>query len=321
MPLTRKWLLLSCVALLTLLTLTGCRGFRRPMEASAGQEAAMPGAAASAAGETGGSGQGWALVPVSITSSAEGALRVELAARNDTGLWSAMAATEGQAATLKTSSDKEIPCEVVHVSTGGHYLPPGFQFRGYTLRDGSTQMLAVECKGADPYGARVIVPYAYVTGEYDYYAQDKGKVEGLLEADLGKAQATLTFPVATADLVNAQALTEPITALNDTTLTNVAATRAADGITFKWNVANPGEYDTKVHIGEPPVLGSDGIIYGARVSPDIADQPFATAKGGAEFETTVKVPAEARGLFLLLSVEQGRERRFANYLIDLSGVK
>lgn len=318
MPATRKWLLLSCVALLFLLTLTGCRGFRRPMDAAAGEQPAA--GATPGAGEAAGSGQGWTLLPLNITNSDAGDLRVELAARNDTGLWSAMAATE-QPATLKTSGGQELACATVQVSSGGHYVPPGFQFRGYTLKDGSTRLLTVECKGADPYGAKLVVPYAYVTGEYDYYAQEKGKVEGLLEADLGKVQGTLAFPVATAGLVTPQPLTEPITALNDTTLTNVAASRTADAITFKWNVANPGEYDTKVHIGEPPVLGSDGIIYGARVSPDIVDQPFATAKGGAEFETTVKVPAEVNGLFLLLSVEQGRERRFANYLIDLSEVK
>jgi hypothetical protein len=316
MPASRKWLLLSCVALLLLLSLTGCRGFRRKMEPTP-----APGAAASGAGQAeNGGGQGWALIPLNITTSAEGDLRVDVAARNDTGQWSAFAALE-QPATLTTGAGKEIQCEVAQVGSSGHYLPPGFQFRGYTLRDGSTRMLSIQCKGADPYGAKIHVPYSYVTGEYDYYAQEKGKVEGLLEADLGKVQATLTYPVAVADAAAMQALSEAIPALNDTTLTNTGASRAADGVTLKWSVANPGEYDTKVHIGEPPVLGSDGIIYGARVSPDIVDQPFATAKGGAEFETAVKVPGDVTGLFLLLSVEQGRERRFANYLIDLRDLK
>lgn len=90
---------------------------------------------------------------------------------------------------------------------------------------------------------------------------------------------------------------------------------------MKWKVINPGEYDTKVHIGNPPVLGSDGIIYGVRVSPDIVDQPFSPPKGEVEFETGVSVPGDVTGLYLLLPVEQTRERLFANYLIDLTTLK
>jgi hypothetical protein len=37
---------------------------------------------------------------------------------------------------------------------------------------------------------------------------------------------------------------------------------------FQWKVSNPGEHDAKVDIGEPPLLGNDGILYGVRVSPD-----------------------------------------------------
>ncbi len=316
MPATKKLPLLICISLLILMSLSGCRGFRRQMLPTPAPGAPPPGEGQSAAP----AGQGWALIPLNIATSAEGDLHVDLAARNDTGQWSVMKAQD-KPATLKTSSGKEIQCDTVKVSSGGHYIPPAFQFRGYTLKDGKTQLLSVECKGADPYGAKIIVPYTYVTGKYDYYAQEKGKAEGLLEADLGKVQATLTYPAATPDAGKAQALSEAIPSLNDTTLTNEGAARTDDAIKFKWKVTNPGEYDTKVHIGEPPVLGADGIIYGARVSPDIVDQPFATAKGGAAFETTVKVPKDVSGLFLLLSVEQERERLFGNYLVDLSQVK
>jgi hypothetical protein len=69
------------------------------------------------------------------------------------------------------------------------------------------------------------------------------------------------------------------------------------------------------------VLGSDGIIHGVRVSPDIVDQPFSPPKGEVEFKTVVSVPADVTGLYLLLSVEQSRERLFANYLIDLTDLK
>ncbi len=315
MPATRKWLLLACVLSLIILGLGGCRGFRRPMEATPVPGAAAPGAEASV-----GSGQGWTLIPLNVASTAEGKLHVDMALRNDTGLWSAMAA-EDKPATLVTNAGKTLPCDTVKVSSGGHYIPPGFQFRGYTLKDNSVQLLSVECGGADPYGAKITVPYTYVTGEYDYYAQEKGKAAGTLEADLGKVQATLTYPVAAADAPKVRSVTEPIAALNDTTLTNTGVSRTDEGIALKWTVTNPGEYDTKVHVGEPPVLGNDGIIYGARVSPDIVDQPFSPGKGSIEFGTQVKVPRDVAGLFLLLSVEETRERLFANYLIDLSSLK
>lgn len=312
---SNKGLLLTCVLLLFVVALSGCRGFRRNLEATP-----VPGASNSSGGAGAAAGSGWKLTPVNITTTAAGNLHVELAATNLTGQWSALTAGE-KPATFVTNGGSRTACESVKVGSGGHYIPPGFQFRGYTLRDGKTQLLSVECKGADPYGAKLLVPYSYVTGEYDYYAQEKGKVEGELEADLGTVQATLTYPAADASAVKAQPLSEAIPALNDCTVTNTAATRTADAITLKWKVANPGEYDTKVHLGEPPVLGSDGIIYGARVSPDIVDQPFSPGKGDVEFETTVAAPQDVTGLYLLLSVEQNRERLFANYLIDLTGLK
>jgi hypothetical protein len=194
--------------------------------------------------------------------------------------------------------------------------------RGYTLRGDKTQLLYVECKGVEPTSAvSLSVPYSFVTGEYDYYAQDKTKADAVADVDLSKVSPDLTYPVASKADLQAQAITEPITALNKCVLTNTGVTRTDDALELQWQVANPGEYATKVHIGAPPVLGSDGIVYGVRVSPDIVDQPFAPAQGEVGFETQVSVPKDVAGLYLLLSVEQSRERLFGNYLIDLTGLR
>lgn len=312
MPATKRWLAVALVMAMVMIAATGCRGFRRPM----GLPTPTPGP-----GSMESVGKGWSMLPLAVTKTSAGDLHVDLAVRNDTGDWSSMAAT-GEPAELMAKDGKKSPCETVQVGTGGHYLPPGFQISGYSLRSGATQTLFVECKGIEPTaGQQLNVPYAFIPGEYDYYAQDKNKTLAYVIVDLDLAPVSLTYPVAEPSKVKAQAITEPIPALNKTTVQNTAITRSADGIVMKWKVTNPGEYDTKVHVGMPPVVGSDGIIYGARVSPDIVDQPFSPPKGEVEFETNVAVPANVTGLYLLLSVEQSRERLFANFLIDLTNLK
>jgi hypothetical protein len=307
---SKKWLGLLSALLIVVIITTGCRGVRR-------QVGATPTPAAGASTTT----KGWSLIPINVTKSAAGDLHVDLAARNDSGAWSSMAAAE-KPASLTTKDGKNVSCDTVQVSTGGHYLPPGFQVRGYTLKGNKTQTLYVECKGAEPSsGSRLSIPYSFVTGEYDYYAQDKTKVEAQFDVDLDKTSSNLTYPGTLSSGVKAQPITDPILALNKCTLANTSVARTGDTISFQWKVSNPGEYDTKVHIGEPPVLGSDGILYGVRVSPDIVDQPFAPPAAAAEFKTQVSVPKDVTGLYLLLSVEQSRERLFVNYLIDLTGLK
>lgn len=309
---SKKRLAAAIILTIVMIAAAGCRGFRRPM----GLPTPTP-----SAGESSSVGKGWSMFPIAVTKTDTGDLRVDLAVRNNTGDWSAMAAT-GEPAELMAKDGKKTPCDTVQVGTGGHYVPPDFQIRGYTLRGNKTQTLFVECKGVEPAaGQQLNVPYSFVPGEYDYYAQDKNRTQAYVIVDLDLVSPPLTYPVAEPSAVKAQAITEPISALNKTTLENIGVARTADAIELNWKVTNPGEYDTKVHIGVPPVLGSDGIIYGARVSPDIVDQPFAPPKGDVEFKTEVSVPADDTGLYLLLSVEQNRERLFANYLIDLTALK
>ena len=307
---SKKWLGLMSVLLIAVLVATGC-GRPKP-----GEGTPAPAAQASAAATA---GKGWSLIPTQITKSG-GVLHVDLAARNDSGAWSAMTAADpkDQPTSLTTKDGKSVPCDTVQVSTSGHYVPPDFQIRGFTLRDKKVQTLYVECKvDEQATGSRLSIPYSFVTGEYDYYAQDKTKVEAKFDVDLEQAPPTLTYPVA-APTEKVHTLSEPIIVLNKCTFTNTGFERSGDTMSFGWKVENPGDYDTKVHIGNPPVLGSDGILYGFRVSPDIVEVEAAPPKGATEFKTEVTVPQDVQKPYLLLSIEQSRERRFANFLIDLT---
>ena len=109
-----------------------------------------------------------------------------------------------------------------------------------------------------------------------------------------------------------------ITAINDTTLTLTDVARTDKGLQFKWQTSNPGEYPTYVHIGNPPVIGADGIIYGLYESPDIASVPVTGAGKTAEWTTEVAVPKDVGGLYILLSVESKKQRLFTNYAVDIT---
>jgi hypothetical protein len=87
---------------------------------------------------------------------------------------------------------------------------------------------------------------------------------------------------------------------------------------FSWEALNPGEYPTYVHIGNPPVIGLDGILYGFYETPDIVSVPIIPADAKAEWSTVVPVPQEVRGLYIMLSVETGKARLFANYAVDIT---
>lgn len=265
--------------------------------------------------------EGWTLIPINIESG-NGVLRVDLAVRNASDDWGSIAAADpAEKPTVLTKDGEQYNCDTVQVSTDGHYLPPGFQMQGYISKREGKQTLYVECKVDDSSADGTLsIPYTLTRGEYDYYEKGENVFESQFAVDLGQSPATLTYPLASAEpKVDVHSLTEEIVALNKTTLKNTGVNRSGDEILFQWQVTNPGEYGTKVHIGRPPILGNDGIIYGARVSPDIVDVPMAKPDGGtSEFETTVEVPKDVEELYLLLSVEQSRERLFANYLIDLT---
>ena len=264
--------------------------------------------------------QGWGAVATKI-DAAGSALHVDLTIRNDTGAWSAMQATPGTPAVLKTSDGKSTDCATVFVGTGGAYLAPGFQARGYTggtLDKPATQLLYVECAGATAgAGSRLSIPYSYFTGDFNYYAPTAAR-SATLDIGLDKAAADLQYPVATPIDGVVEKADVKITAINKATLSLSKASRTADGLQFAWQAENPTEYPTYVHIGNPPVVGSDGIIYGFYQSPHLADAPITPAGQSAQWTTTVAAPASAKGLYILLSVESKQQKNFAHHALDIT---
>ncbi len=265
--------------------------------------------------------KGWSAVVTNITKSDTGNLHIDLTLRNETGDWSAMKTEEGKPAAL-ISGGKSTPCETVFVSTGGHRLAPGFQMRGYTggtKSEPKIQLLYVECQAAQANpGDKLSIGYSYVTGQYNYYEQDKNKIDEIMEINLDQIAQGLVYPVAESVEGLIQNPDSEIIALNKVTLTLKDVQRSADGLEFTWETANPGEYPTYVHIGNPPVIGDDGILYGFYETPDIVSIPITPAGDKAEWTTSVSAPQDVKGFYIMLSVESGKARLFANYAVNIS---
>jgi hypothetical protein len=68
----------------------------------------------------------------------------------------------------------------------------------------------------------------------------------------------------------------------------------------------------------PPVIGSDGIIYGVSESLDIAEIPITPANAQVDWKTDVAVPQAVKGFYILLSVASKKPRTYLNYVIDIS---
>lgn len=261
----------------------------------------------------------WTAVPTKVESAGD-ALKVDITIRNDTGAWSSMQAIDGQAATL-TGGGSTTDCAVVSVGTGGTSLAPGFQVRGYTggsAEKPTTKLLSVECAGAAPApGQKLSIAYSYVTGDFNYYAPT-APTSATLEVDLDKVATDLTYPIATEIGGVVEPADTKIDAINHCTLVLVSADRTADGMTFGWKTDNPTEYQTYVHIGNPPVVGADGVIYGFYESPHLADTPITPAGQSATWSTSVAVPKDVTGLYLLVSVESKQQKTFVSHALDIT---
>jgi hypothetical protein len=265
--------------------------------------------------------EGWSAVPTAIGPGEDGALRIDLAIENDTKAWSTIEAARG-AARLRGADGSTTDCPTVVVGTGGHRLPPGFRMRGFvggTKAKPAVETLRVECPGVTGVspGAKLALDTTFWTGDFNYYDEDATRTERTIEVDLDKVATDLTYPVAIpVDGLILPAST-PITAINDVVLTLADAVRTDDGMEMTWQASNPGEYPSAVHIGQPPVIGADGILYGRYESPDIAEAPLTPPGGKETWTTTVAVPPEVGGLIVPLSVES-QARYFVNYALDLS---
>jgi hypothetical protein len=267
--------------------------------------------------------EGWTAVATSVEAVGSGDLRVELTIQNRTGAWSEMTAVPGRPASLTAADGSTSECATVIVGTGGHRLAPGFQMRAYfggTKAEPAIELIRVECAGPVPSpGSKLAIDYRYRTGEYNYYDPDATLGDATLEVDLDQVAVGLEYPVAEP----VEGLIQPpdieITAINDVVLTLEGVERDGTSLVSSWQTANPGKYPTYVHIGEPPVIGSDGVVYGFYESPDLTSVPVTPAGGTAEWTTTVEVPADVTGLVMLLSVESRKQRLFVSYALDAEG--
>ena len=266
--------------------------------------------------------KGWSGMVTNIGKTASGDLHIDLAIRNNTLDWSAMQADDGKPAVLAASDGKTTNCDTVFVSTGGTRLAPGFQMRGYTAGTNlapKTQLLYVECKGAaaSP-GSKLTIDYSYVTGDYDLHVPSV-PVDDEMELNLDQVAKDLKYPVGTqvASLV-INKIGDKIPAINLFTLTLTDAKRTDTGLELDWQDYNPTDYPNFVHIGTPPVIGADGIIYGAYEDPTIADATITPSNGPATWTTNVAVPKDATGLYVLVSVETKQSKYFVSHVIDIT---
>jgi hypothetical protein len=266
--------------------------------------------------------KGWSALATSVGESADGDLHIDLTIRNETADWSAMQALADKPARLTMADGKTTPCATVFFGTGGHRLAPGFQMQGYiagTKAEPVLQRIYVECQGAkSAAGSSLAIDYTYVTGEYNYYYPDTNRVNATLEVDLDQVATDVTYPIAEEVAGLIQKPGAEIMAINDVTLILASVERNADGLQFTWQASNPGEYPTYVHVGNPPVIGQDGILYGLYETPDIVSVPIVPAGDKAEWTTKVAVPQEVKGLYIMLSVESKKQRLFTYYAVDIS---
>ena len=264
----------------------------------------------------------WSALVTNIGESETGDLHIDITIRNDTGGWSTMYAVADKPALLTTSDGKTTNCDTVFIGTGGHRLAPGFQARGFTTDndEGSKiQTLYVECKGATASaGSRLSIDYASFTGILDDYDPEANKTEGVLELNLDEVVTDLTFPIAVPVDGLVQEMGTSITGLSENVVTLLDVQRTDAGFQLTWENFNPTKFPLKTHIGIPPVIGSDGIIYGLYKTLDIAPIPITPPNEKVEWTTEVEVPGDVNGFYILLSVESNKPRTYVNYALDIT---
>ena len=264
----------------------------------------------------------WNAIVTNVGKSDSGDLHIDITIRNDTGDWSTMRAVTEKPAILTTSDGKATNCDTVFVGTGGHRLAPGFQTRGYTTGkkdDLKTQLIYVECKGATvDAGSKLAIEYTSFEGILDDYDPEANKTEGVLELNLDDVVADLQYPIATPVEGLIQDTGVSITALSDNVVNLLDVQRTDTGFQFTWQNFNPTKFPLKTHLGTPPVIGADGIIYGFYESLDIVPIPITPPNEKVEWTTEVAVPKDVTGFYILLSVESNKPRTYVNYLVDIS---
>lgn len=265
--------------------------------------------------------QGWIARATNVGLSESGDLRIDLSILNETAEWSAMQAIADRPAVLETGSGESINCDTVFVSTGGHYLAPGFQIKGYTTgteAEPQTQMIYVECKGAkvEP-KSKLLIDVNYVTGQYNYYDKTATEVSTELEVDLDEVNTDLQYPIVTEVEGLVLSPADAIAGLNGVELTLADAKRTENGLEFTWQAYNPSDYPSSLHVGPPPVVGSDGFLYGVYKDPGSVAAPLTSPLKTTEWTTLVNTPKDVNGLYIMVSVETGT-RLFSSFVIDIT---
>jgi hypothetical protein len=303
---TRKELGLGASMLIVAVALAGCDYVVIPEQAPTPPPAAA--------------GGGWSALATNVEDTSAG-LHVDLAIRNDTGDWSSMGIAEGGSVSLVDASGSSTRCDAAVVETGGTSIPPGFIMRGFTggtRTEPQIELLNVECEGAaQAAGSKLRIPYSFTTGEFNFYRPDPAQ-SGTLEVDLDAPIADLAYPIGTESDLVVSKVGEPIEAINKIMLTLVDVERSADEIQLTWRTENPTNYQAYVHIGNPPVIGSDGILYGRYTAPHLVDTPITLANDSAEWTTTVAVPADVQGLFALPGVESKQQKNYVSHAIAIA---
>jgi hypothetical protein len=276
-----------------------------------------------APGAGSGAGTGvWSAVVTNVRQSDAGDLHIDFTIRNDSGDWSTMRSVPGKPAILTTADGKTVSCDTVFIGTGGHRLAPGFQMRGYTTgtkNDPQIQTLYVECKGVTASsGSKLAINYESFNGILDDYDPGANKVAGTLELNLDEVVTDLTYPVAEPIEGLFQAPGEGIVGLSENVVTLLEVRRTENGFEFDWQNFNPTKFPLKTHIGSPPVIGADGIIYGVYETLDIAEIPLTPPNENAQWTTEVTVPNDINRFYILLSVESKKPRTYINYVLDIS---
>lgn len=265
--------------------------------------------------------KGWSGVVTNVGKSDTGDLHIDLAIRNNTLDWSVMQADKSKPAILTTSDGKKTNCDTVFVGTGGTSLAPGFQMRGYTggtKMEPKPQLLYVECIGAAiSSGSKLSIEYSYVTGAYDLHVPSV-PVNNTMVLDLDQIAKDLKYPVATPVAGLIEKVGDKISAINNFSLILNDVKRIDTGLELHWQDENPSDYPNYVYIGTPPVIGADGIIYGLYEDPSIADATITLPHGKAEWTTTVAVPNNVTGLYVLVSVETRQSKYFVSHVIDIT---
>ena len=267
---------------------------------------------------------GWTGLVTNVGETETGGLHIDITIRNDTGDWNSMRAVDDEPAVLSASDGETTNCDTVNIGTGGHRLAPGFQMRGYTSGENDqpeAQLLYVECEGvvAAP-GSTLTIDYIGFSGELDYYVEieEMNKEEGMLELYLDQVITDLTYPIASPVEGLIQEAGIEIVALSDNVVSLLDVQRSDSGFQFTWQNFNPSRFPLKTHIGIPPVVGDDGIVYGVYETLDMPAVPLTPAGESVNWTTEVAVPEDVSGLHILLSVESKKPRTYLNYAIDIT---